>query len=559
MLQFAYEKAGGGSVPSPADNTGDIFWYLHGCAQAKEFADAGITDLLTPPVWKGGSLGGGYDPYNHYDIGSYGPTRFGTREHLQQFAAMLKANGIRMHNDNVLAHMDGGQDGGYKYVYRSSGGPGMGRFPKDKTCFVGTGVPKDNVASPGGDFAYLFGRQLSYYSGYQGDGKGLNARGYVLRNMVDALDWLYRALELYGGRFDNTKSMDSSVIRTILSSKAMRNTFGVGEFYDGNPDTLGWWCFNSGVDGLSSTFDYTLYFMLRNMCMNSSRWDMRQLVRAGFCNRSAYNAVTFAENHDTDTGGNPIVFNKIQAYAVIMTFPGLPCIYYKDWSDDKGCYNLKKGINNLVWIRRMFAGGDIVFRSADYQTCIYERTGYGDQPGLLVGINNNMANIWPLYTVQTHWAPGTRLHDYSGHADDVWTDWQGKVTIGLPPNNNGQGFVMYAPDGYQGKTFPKNSWTTTQVFEGHPAVDIPAAKAGALTNVMRILVKEATTPNFHLDNTTEEATGLTPMILDAKGNRTVKQVPVTGMYQVAIKSDKAADQNFKLAVTYQAPKELPVS
>jgi alpha-amylase len=558
MLQFAYERADGGSVPSPVDNTGDLFWYLHGCEQAQEFAQAGFTDLLTPPMWKGGSMGGGYDPYNHYDIGGFGPTRFGSREHLQMFAAMLKANGIRMHNDNVLAHMDGGQDGGYTYSYRSSGGAGMGRFPKDRRCFVGPNVPRDNVAAPGSDFAYLFGRQLSYYSGYYGDGQGLNGRGYVLRNMVDALDWLYRALELAGGRFDNTKSMDPSVIRTILTSKAMNNTFGVGEFYDGNPDTLGWWCFDSGIQGRSSAFDYTLYFQLRDMCMNASRWDMRRLVGAGFCHRANYNAVTFAENHDTDTGGSPIIWNKVQAYAVIMTFPGLPCVYYKDWSDDKGCYNLKKYINNLMWIRRILAGGATAWRFSDQQAIVYERLGYGDQPGVLVGINNDSNNGWRQVTVQTHWGPNTRLHDYSGHGDDKWTDWQGKVTIWLPPNDNGRGYVCYAPDGYQGRKIPVNNWGTTQVFEGHPQLDIPAAKAESLTKVMRVCVKEGTQPVFRLQNTQEQAQGLKPMLFDAKGNAISGKIPSSGMYQVAIQSEKLVDQPFKLATTYQAP-QLPVA
>jgi len=53
-------------------------------------------------------------------------------------------------------------------------------------------------------------------------------------------------------------------------------------------------------------------------------------------------------------------------------------------------------------------------------------------------------NVWRPLTVQTDFGANVHLHDYTGHADDQWTDAQGHVTIWLPPNDDGHGYVCYS-------------------------------------------------------------------------------------------------------------------
>jgi len=44
----------------------------------------------------------------------------------------------------------------------------------------------------------------------------------------------------------------------------------------------------------------------------------------------------------------------------------------------------------------------------------------------------------PSRGLDTHMG-GVLLHDYTGHAGNVWTDATGRVTLGLPPNEGGRG------------------------------------------------------------------------------------------------------------------------
>ncbi len=99
---------------------------------------------------------------------------------------------------------------------------------------------------------------------------------------------------------------------------------------------------------------------------------------------------------------------------------------------------------------------------------VYERTG---APNLLVGLNNDPSNGWKTVTVQTGFGANVHLHDYSGHSGDVWTDGAGKVTIGIPPNHNGFGYVCYSRAGID-KPNAVVRKTTTQVFEGAEDLDI---------------------------------------------------------------------------------------
>jgi hypothetical protein len=67
----------------------------------------------------------------------------------------------------------------------------------------------------------------------------------------------------------------------------------------------------------------------------------------------------------------------------------------------------------------------------------------------------------------------------------VWTDANGVVTIGVPPNINGLGYVCYSRTGY-GQPFSIQTRATTQVFEGAVDLDIGPATNGGPTLVGRV-------------------------------------------------------------------------
>src|SRR5262249_60000112 len=138
------------------------------------------------------------------------------------------------------------------------------------------------------------------------------------------------------------------------------------------------------------------------------RWDMSQLDHAGYIGRDPFHAVSFVENHDTDLN-SPVIWNKLLGYAYILTSEGYPCIYYKDYSSDPGCYGLKVSLDNLIWIHENLANGATVFRWKDFQFVAYERIGW---PNLLVGLNNDISNAWKNVTVATAFGANTQLHAY---------------------------------------------------------------------------------------------------------------------------------------------------
>src|SRR5947207_104143 len=156
LLQAAYRRGKGISVPSPADGDRTIPWWWDKLArEANALRLSGFSAILLPPVLKtsAGAFPGadGYGPFDDYDIGNKDqafsvPTRFGSREQLQRCVAIMRANGIDVYLDTVPHQRDGGND----FVYRYLGAnrvPNVGRFPKDKLCFF-PNVPRDPIAGP---------------------------------------------------------------------------------------------------------------------------------------------------------------------------------------------------------------------------------------------------------------------------------------------------------------------------------------------------------------------------------------------------------------------------
>jgi alpha-amylase len=158
-------------------------------------------------------------------------------------------------------------------------------------------------------------------------------------------------------------------------------------------------------------------------------------------------AVTFLDSHDTDTSeGEQIIWNKALAVGIQMTWPGLPMSFYKDWSSDANCYNLKSTINNGLWIHKNLAQGEFVVRlDTDPQVFAMERMGYEDVPGCICFFNNDQWNEHTV-TVQTKHGANIRLHEFSGNAGynaDRWTDANGMLTVTIPRNNNGLSYLVY--------------------------------------------------------------------------------------------------------------------
>jgi alpha-amylase len=373
-------------------------------------------------------------------------------------------------------------------------------------------------------------------------------KGYVQSGLIKAGQWLYNTLDLRGCRNDDTKGQAIQAVNTWTSETPMSRHPAVGEYAAGDKDSLAWWL--SQVRGNNYAFDFEVKYRLRDMCNGGSKWDMTQLQSMGLASKGGYwaaRAVTFVENPDSDTNGfGAVVFNKLLAYAFILTAEGWPSVYYRDYAAEKYCYGLKSRLDNLIWIHAKLANGTTSYRHAEYQFVVYERQGW---PGLLVGLNNDIWGGWKTVTVQTSCGPNTRLHDYSGSAGDVWTDWQGRVTIGIPPNDNGAGYVCYSRTGLDG-ALAADGGSTTQLFEGaNDLLDGAATAAG--TAAGRIWCDA----NTDISIAKPAGNAVSMDVTDEKGNKIITRgwngrTRQRGWHQIVAWADKPTP--YESYVTYTA-------
>jgi len=480
LLQALYfRNQNPNAVPSPLDGNASVpFWWDHLAAQANAFRKAGFTAVWLPPPYKGasGGLSSGYDPFDDYDLGSKNqrrtvPTRHGTRELLQRCAAVMRANGLDIYVDIVNHHRDGDtRPFVFQYV-NSAGEADKGRFPKNPKDFH-PNVPNDPNTFDNSD---SFGRRLAPITG---EGH------HVFNGLLDAGDWLTKALDLQGFRIDDAKGISTDFLLPFLNHGAMAGRFAVSEFFDTDFGKIQAW--QNLMQHRSSVFDFPLHFTLRQMCNSPDSFFMGNLDHAGFAGVDPLGSVTFAENADTDHspfGSEAIIANKAQAYAYILTSEGYPCVFYKDYSTDAGCFGLKAVIDPLIWIHEHLAQGGTQQRWKDNGVFAFERLG---DPRLLTALNKDARNERTI-TVATTFGPHADLEEFTGQGQAIRTDGAGNATITIPRNQNGRGYVCYSRP--RAKTpFIVQEIETTQEFAGADDLDIGPATMDGFSTVCRVWV-----------------------------------------------------------------------
>jgi alpha-amylase len=464
------------TVPAPADpdTPHAPWWYDWIAAEAAGLKRAGFSAILYPPVCKteGGRspFADGYGVFDQYDIGSKSQcgsteTRFGNREQLQRSIAVAHACGLDVYLDVVMHQLSGAANGVYEYL-GADGKTKHGRFAKQPGCFRGPPPrqPEDPVPVPASD--YPFGDEFVYVH--------CQPPGYTSAGMIAFGDWLTRSLDVQGYRVDDTKGMAVAFVHRWMTSATMADRFCVAEYFDGNPANLAWWSHDSGMQGRSAVFDFTLHFALQAMC-DDPGFDMKRIDGAGYAARDPFNAVTFVDNPDTDLSpGQPIIGNKLLAYAFILTTEGYPFVYHKDYSEEPGCYGLKRWIDNLVWIHETLANGPTTTRWNDARTIVLERLG---APGLLTAISTD---VWSPRAVecQTAFGAHVELHDYTGRHPNVWTDAGGVARFTIPSNafGRGQSYLCFSRAGHD-RAIELEPRATKQTFFAAPDLDIAPAVA----------------------------------------------------------------------------------
>jgi len=595
LFQGFYKRGKYVAVPCPADGSGTDWWWDHLAKQAHALAQAGFTEVWLPPVTKAAqgvsAAALGYSVFDDYDIGSKNQrasihTRYGTREQLARCVATMRANGLDVYLDLQHNHRRGGT-GPNKSTFRyvdAYGKLGGGRFPKDPQNFHSrypehpipgafrADVPQDpnvplGIAELQPPFKEYFGPDLAHITG--------KPSGYVFNNLIANAEWLTRSLDVQGYRLDHVPGISTDFLFPFLEHSVMQGKFAVAEYFTGDLPKLRVWISDPhGMRKRCRAFDFPLWGTLLQMCNHTAAFDMANLDHAGLAGVDPFHAVTFVENHDTESRPDiipdHIIRHKPLAYAYILTSEGLPCVFYKDYSMDPQCLGLQAVIDNLLWIHQQIAAGPTQQRWKDGGVFAFERLG-GNH--LLVALNKDEVSSRTI-TVDTGFGPGATLHDYTGHAGDVRTDGSGRVTITIPRNHGGFGYVCYSRSGLPGERPPAPSHTVTQIHEGARELDIKPAESSAPVRACRLWPATGSaltavltydvagwTPETHIILTVRDPAGhpvaTKTYTIGASGESVTLMAAKEGWHIFDIQSFRTPATNanppYALSVTYTAP------
>jgi alpha-amylase len=422
-------------------------WWTFLQEKIKALGEVGFTALWLPPACKAANLGGmsmGYDPYDYYDLGEIDQkgsvkTWFGSRSQLEQLINEAHLHGLQVYADLVLNHTNGADEEEINQFDNQKRwtkyNPGSGKFARDWRCYHPSYFERldDQV--------------------FEGMPDLCHRNPYVYSELMDYARWLIEDIGFDGLRYDFVKGYGTWIINAILERLYEKNgntnfsPFGVGEYWDSNINITQWLKeTNAFTDNPVTAFDFPLRGRLKDLC-NNFGFSLKTLTESGTLVTDGLGrlAVTFVENHDI-VRTDPIISDKMLAYAYILTHEGYPCVFWQDY------YNWglaqegnSSGIAALVKVHEQYAGGSTDIIYCDDELYIMQRRGGGEQKGLVFVLNNTAR--WNGRLVNTQWVStrfvpvAWRGRDNSDTPSEKWTDGIGVSEFWAPPG----GYVVYVP------------------------------------------------------------------------------------------------------------------
>ena len=280
---------------------------------------------------------------------------------------------------------------------------------------------------------------------------------------------------------------------------------------------------NGGSEMLMGTFDFGLRAFDSNggvnaMVSGNGFFDMATLPAAqqerrfsDFDGKRVHRTVPFVNNHDTfrpvlDANGNyqdwnsgselsphidPYNIRMPLAYAVVLAVDGNPQIFMEDLfdlgangnrfahdpksTDQNTGLPTRNPIVNLIWCHQNlgFKNGDYKVRSTASSGNVFFNPGSSANDLLaiersgkaIIGLNDR-EDEWQSCYVDTDFAPGTVLVDYSGAngATTYVVPADGRVNVNTPPVDPSQGwygYAVWAPEGQENNNYTPNRTTLT--------------------------------------------------------------------------------------------------
>ena len=437
----------------PKEDKREFAWWNYVKEQVPSLRKTGFTALWLPPMSKAGNIGGpsmGYDPYDYYDLGEFDqkggiPTWFGTKAELLALIAVAHENDMQVYADLVLNHNNGADEQETNPITQEQNWtkflPKSGKFPRNWDAFH----PSEFRAHDEDPFGGM--PDLCHYN------------PYVYGELLKFAKYLVEEIGFDGFRYDFVKGFGIWLIDAIQGMRYVKDgkpykPFGVGECWDSKAVIDDWLNrVNATNDNPVKAFDFPLRGRLKDLC-DSPDWSLRNLPHPGTLLTSRpSDSVTFVENHDI-VRDHPIVSDKLLAYSFILTHEGYPSVFWQDYFNwGLGKEGTPHGIAALVGIHEKHAGGMSSVIYLDNHLYVMQRSGWGEQHGLLYVLNsgNDTANAdkgWNGARVQTRWrnttfkpVAWTEIPDGTPPKEQI-TDGSGRGELWAPP----RGYVVYLPE-----------------------------------------------------------------------------------------------------------------
>ncbi len=172
-----------------------------------------------------------------------------------------------------------------------------------------------------------------------------NVKAYV-KMLLDDLGYA-------GFRYDMTRGYAAQY--TGMYNAYAAPAYSVGEYWDGNVSAVKAWIDGTRVNNVvqSAAFDFPFRYMVRDAA-NNNKWTNLAGSNKALNLDADYRryAVTFVENHDTEYRSaaapqDPITQNVEAANAYLLSLPGTPCVFLKQWKE------YKQSIKQMIYARQL--------------------------------------------------------------------------------------------------------------------------------------------------------------------------------------------------------------
>lgn len=289
--------------------------------------------------------------------------------------------------------------------------------------------------------------------------------------------WLHDNVGIDGLRMDAVKHFPPAFIGQLLNNMASRGwtpPMVVGEFFDGDPNTLANWVnqANASVTASSSqvrVFDFTLRNALKQACDNPG-YDKRNVFNSSLYDITGldgFSVVTFLNNHDFRDAGAPVQNDPLLGYVYLLTNNqlGVPCVFYPDFFGstipNAPTVNLSSEISQLIEIHQdhIFQSPSIEYlnrfgtsRAANYQiggpgqALIYQINGGVGAETLVVAINWGGGTLKVDQEIATslNVNPGATFTELTGNAfnGSATVDGQNRLLLDVPAKS----YAIYVLD-----------------------------------------------------------------------------------------------------------------